>query len=176
MPSATSNADPNYHAANVSKMLGELVDHLRDDIQQFDEPKAQALFETSAEVLLELRTAFESLSERQGARDAAVMRCLRARVKLARREQTQLSVIARQCVETWRRIIGAYPNGMGHRHKHDLTMSSLRRVLGTAANISVAASRLRSQHLPFGVRSREVERVKRRSTFDWPSVPCPDRA
>ena len=40
-------------------MLGELVQHLRDDIRQVNEPKAQALFETGAEVLQGLRTAFD---------------------------------------------------------------------------------------------------------------------
>lgn len=38
--------------------LDDLIHHLRDDIRQFDEPKAQALFETSAEVLQGLHTAF----------------------------------------------------------------------------------------------------------------------
>jgi hypothetical protein len=40
-------------------MLTELIDHLREDLDRIDEPKAQALFETSAKVLTGLRTAFE---------------------------------------------------------------------------------------------------------------------
>ena len=44
-------------------MLGELIDHLRQDTRYFDEPKAQALFETSAEVLQGLRTAFAHYEE-----------------------------------------------------------------------------------------------------------------
>jgi hypothetical protein len=52
-------SDPTVHARNIQQMLGALVDHLRDDIDRVTEPKAQALFETSAEVLLGLRTAFE---------------------------------------------------------------------------------------------------------------------
>jgi hypothetical protein len=52
-------SDPTVHARNIQQMLGELVEHLRDDIDRVTEPKAQALFETSAEVLLGLRTAFE---------------------------------------------------------------------------------------------------------------------
>jgi hypothetical protein len=59
MEPATSPSNPDVHAANVSRMLGELVQHLRDDIGQIDEPKAQALFETGAEVLQGLRTAFD---------------------------------------------------------------------------------------------------------------------
>ena len=59
MQPATPNSDPKYHAANMGRMLGELVQHLRDDIRHFNEPKAQALFETGAEVLQGLRTAFD---------------------------------------------------------------------------------------------------------------------
>ena len=58
MQQGATNPDPRYHVANVSKMLGDLVEHLRNDIHQIDEPKAQALFETSAEVLQGLQTAF----------------------------------------------------------------------------------------------------------------------
>jgi hypothetical protein len=58
MQSSVPNPDPRFHVANIKNMLGELIQHLRDDIGQFDEPKAQALFETSAEVLQGLQTAF----------------------------------------------------------------------------------------------------------------------
>lgn len=50
--------DPRYHTANIRAALDDLIRHLREDINQFDEPKAQALFETSAEVLQGLGTAF----------------------------------------------------------------------------------------------------------------------
>jgi len=50
--------DPLAHVKNVRDELADLVRHLRDDIGRIDEPKAQALFETSAEVLLGLQTAF----------------------------------------------------------------------------------------------------------------------
>ena len=59
------NADPNptnssqEHVAIVKTMLEALTGHLREDIRQFDEPKAQALFETAAEVLQGLHTAFD---------------------------------------------------------------------------------------------------------------------
>lgn len=58
MEAASPNPDPCYHTANVKKMLGELIEHLREDTRYIKEPKAQALFETSAEVLEGLRTAF----------------------------------------------------------------------------------------------------------------------
>ncbi|HEU4754023.1 MAG TPA: hypothetical protein VFU47_13015 [Armatimonadota bacterium] len=51
--------DPRHHTCNVRGMLDDLVQHLREDIGKVDEPKAQALFETAAEVLLGLRTAFQ---------------------------------------------------------------------------------------------------------------------
>jgi hypothetical protein len=51
--------DPRHHTSNIKDMLEELIDHLREDTAKFDEPKAQAMFETSAEVLSGIRTAFE---------------------------------------------------------------------------------------------------------------------
>jgi hypothetical protein len=51
--------DPRSHAANVRETLDELISHLRRDIGRFTEPKAQALFETAAEVLTGLRTAVD---------------------------------------------------------------------------------------------------------------------
>lgn len=51
--------NPNVHTQNIRGMLDDLIDHLREDIDKVSEPKAQALFETSAEVLTGLRTAFE---------------------------------------------------------------------------------------------------------------------
>jgi hypothetical protein len=53
-----STSDPHAHAANIEAELAELVDHLRRDAAKVDEPKAQALFETAAEVLLGLQKAF----------------------------------------------------------------------------------------------------------------------
>lgn len=60
-------SDPRYHVNNVIGWIDDLVTHLREDTEKFDEPKAQALFETSAEVLTGLRKAFadyESGSEK----------------------------------------------------------------------------------------------------------------
>ena len=56
---AYPKSDPRYHTANVLAALDDLIRHLREDTREFDEPKAQALFETSAEVLGGLRTAFQ---------------------------------------------------------------------------------------------------------------------
>ena len=51
--------DPKVHARNIAEMLGDFVHHVREDATKVDEPKAQALFETTAEVLLGLQTACE---------------------------------------------------------------------------------------------------------------------
>jgi hypothetical protein len=52
-------SDPKVHARNVQGMLTGVIDHLREDLEKISEPKAQVLFETAAEVLSGLRTAFE---------------------------------------------------------------------------------------------------------------------
>jgi hypothetical protein len=51
--------DPRHHTAKVKGMLDELIQHLREDTHKMSEPKAQAVFETSAEVLVGLKTALE---------------------------------------------------------------------------------------------------------------------
>lgn len=52
-------SDPLHHVAKIDRMLGDLVSHCREDVGKITEPKAQVLFETSAEVLIGLRTAYE---------------------------------------------------------------------------------------------------------------------
>lgn len=59
-----ASKDPRAHTANVRKEFRELIDHLRDDIDKMDEPKAQALFETAAEVITGLDTAFKHFEEK----------------------------------------------------------------------------------------------------------------
>jgi hypothetical protein len=52
MPIQESDSrDPKVHTATVRKAMKELIDHLRRNVERVDEPRAQALFETSAEVL-----------------------------------------------------------------------------------------------------------------------------
>ena len=51
-------------AAIVRKEFRELIEHLRGDINKIDEPKAQALFETAAEVIRGLDTAFKDYEEK----------------------------------------------------------------------------------------------------------------
>lgn len=54
-----SERDPRYHTQNVGRMMKELIDHLREDVEKIDDPQAKALFEVSAEVLGGLQRAFE---------------------------------------------------------------------------------------------------------------------
>jgi hypothetical protein len=59
-----ASKDPRAHTANVRKEFRELIDHLRGDINKIEEPKAQALFETAAEVISGLDTAFKHYEEK----------------------------------------------------------------------------------------------------------------
>jgi hypothetical protein len=57
-------SDPREHAQNIRSGMQEMVDHLRKDIGKVDEPQAKALFETSAEVIQGLITAFSHYEEK----------------------------------------------------------------------------------------------------------------
>ena len=56
--STSKQRDPLHHVRNVESRFEELIEHLREDIKKIDEPRAKALFETSAEVLGGLKKAF----------------------------------------------------------------------------------------------------------------------
>ena len=65
MRSDTSVAnDPIHHTQKIKVQIRELVDHLREDVGKVTEPKAQALFETSAEVLTGLGKAFDDYEKK----------------------------------------------------------------------------------------------------------------
>ena len=55
----TQSSDPREHTMHIRSAMRELITHLRQDIQRVNEPRAQALFETTAEVLQGLVTAYE---------------------------------------------------------------------------------------------------------------------
>ena len=59
-----ASKDPRAHTANVRKEFRELIEHLRGDINKIDEPKAQALFETAAEVISGLDMTFKHYEEK----------------------------------------------------------------------------------------------------------------
>jgi len=56
--------NPLYHTQRVKGMINDLITHLREDIDKIDEPKAQALFETTAEVLGGLIKAFDDYEKK----------------------------------------------------------------------------------------------------------------
>jgi hypothetical protein len=61
---ADDHHDPKHHTAKVRDMLSGVIDHVRSDVEKVNDPKAQALFETTAEVLIGLRTAYEHFERR----------------------------------------------------------------------------------------------------------------
>jgi hypothetical protein len=60
---ATSSNTSKY-VEQITRELDNLVSTVRADINKVDEPKAQALFETTAEVLLGLKKAYNDYAER----------------------------------------------------------------------------------------------------------------
>lgn len=64
VPEPNNEKDPRYHAQNIQRMLREVMDHAREDVSKVDDPKAQALSETTAEVLGGLATAYEHYLQR----------------------------------------------------------------------------------------------------------------
>jgi pyruvate/2-oxoacid:ferredoxin oxidoreductase beta subunit len=56
--------EPQAHTQNIRGEFRELIQHLRDDVKRVDEPKARALFETAAEVITGLDTAFQHYDEK----------------------------------------------------------------------------------------------------------------
>jgi hypothetical protein len=51
--------DPRRHTIRLREMLTDVVRHAREDVGKIHEPKAQALFETTAEVCNGLATAYD---------------------------------------------------------------------------------------------------------------------
>ena len=61
---STSENKPNHHTQKIKAQMCQLIDHLRLDIGKITEAKAQALFETSAEVLTGLVKAFDDYEKK----------------------------------------------------------------------------------------------------------------
>ena len=49
---------------NFKSMLTDVINHAREDVSKINDPKAQALFETTAEVLTGLRKAYEDFEQK----------------------------------------------------------------------------------------------------------------
>ncbi|MFC3715551.1 hypothetical protein ACFONC_05230 [Luteimonas soli] len=57
-------SDPRHHTLKIKNMLHDSMQHIREDTAKVSDPKAQALFETSAEVLNGLITAYNHFEQR----------------------------------------------------------------------------------------------------------------
>ena len=62
-----ASKEPKAHTANIRGEFRELIEHLREDVEKVDDPKAKALFETAAEVISGLDTAFEHYEQKSEA-------------------------------------------------------------------------------------------------------------
>jgi len=60
----SDSTDPREHAVRIREMLNGVAEHARKDIDKIDDPTAEALFETAAEVLMGLSKAFEHFEGR----------------------------------------------------------------------------------------------------------------
>lgn len=56
--------DPRHHTTKLKAMLRDASSRAREDVGRIHDPKAQALFETTAEVLDGLERAFEHFEQR----------------------------------------------------------------------------------------------------------------
>jgi hypothetical protein len=57
-------SNPVHHTQKIIVRMLRLIDHLRKDVGKIREPKAQALFEASAEVLTGLVKAFKDYEKK----------------------------------------------------------------------------------------------------------------
>jgi hypothetical protein len=64
-PSSENN--PIHHTQKIKAQMRQLINHLREDVGKVMEPKVQALFETSAEVLNGLVKAFDDYEKKSEA-------------------------------------------------------------------------------------------------------------
>ena len=60
----TPENNPLHHTQNIKVQLHQLIDHLREDVGKITESRAQALLETSAEVLTGLAKAFDDYGKK----------------------------------------------------------------------------------------------------------------
>jgi hypothetical protein len=57
--------DPRHHTLKLKQMLSDTATHAREDVSKVSDPKAQALFETTAEVLKGLVKAYDDFEQKQ---------------------------------------------------------------------------------------------------------------
>ena len=56
-------SDPRHHTAKIEDMLNGVIAHAREDVSKVEDPRARALFETTAEVLTGLVRAYEHFDQ-----------------------------------------------------------------------------------------------------------------
>ena len=59
------DGDPRYHTQRLRAQLTDMIGHLREDVEKFDEPQLKAMFETSAEVLSGLAKALDDYDRKR---------------------------------------------------------------------------------------------------------------
>ena len=57
--------DPRHHTSKLKQILTDTIKHAREDVTKVTDPKAQALFETTAEVLGGLEKAYDDFERRE---------------------------------------------------------------------------------------------------------------
>lgn len=62
-PDTLPRSDPRRHTIKCRARMTDLAQHLREDVEKVDDPRAKAMFETAAEVLLGLDKAFADFEE-----------------------------------------------------------------------------------------------------------------
>ena len=60
----TTSRNPLEYTANIKEEFIKLREHLREDVDKVDDPKAKALFEVSAEVIGGLQKAFNDFEKK----------------------------------------------------------------------------------------------------------------
>ena len=63
-PPGTSENSPLHHTQKLKVQMAQLIGHLRADVSKVTDPKARALFETSAEVLTGLVKALDDYEKK----------------------------------------------------------------------------------------------------------------
>jgi len=63
----TVASDPQHHTAKIKGMLNDVINHVRGDVDKVEDPKAQALFETTAEVVQGLVRAYDHFEQKSEA-------------------------------------------------------------------------------------------------------------
>lgn len=64
-PSTLSEDDPRRHTIKAQQRPPKLGEHLRQDVGKIDDPRAEALVETTAEVQAGLQKAFADFEARE---------------------------------------------------------------------------------------------------------------